>query len=46
MNARRMGNFVLVNRAEVDYIDVRPSSWFQWLLRWCRFWSTTTPTAR
>ena len=24
MNARRQGNFVLVNRAEVDYIDVSP----------------------
>jgi DNA-directed RNA polymerase subunit beta len=24
VNARRMGNFVLVNRAEVDYIDVSP----------------------
>src|ERR1700683_994562 len=24
VNARRQGNFVLVNRAEVDYIDVRP----------------------
>ena len=24
VNARRKGNFVLVNRAEVDYIDVSP----------------------
>jgi len=24
VNARRQGNFVLVNRAEVDYIDVSP----------------------
>ena len=24
VNARRQGNFVLVNRTEVDYIDVSP----------------------
>ena len=24
VNARRLGNFVLVNRTEVDYIDVSP----------------------
>jgi DNA-directed RNA polymerase subunit beta len=26
VNARRMGNFVLVNRADVDYIDVSPEA--------------------
>jgi len=43
VNARKAGNFVLVSRDEVDYIDVSPSSWFRWPHRWCLSSSMTTP---
>ncbi len=47
VDARRQGNFVLVNKAEVDYVDVSaPSSSSRSPPRSCRSSSMTTPIAR
>ncbi len=46
VNAGKAGNFVLVSREEVDYVDVSPSSSSPWPRRWFRSWNTTTRTAR
>ena len=46
INARKAGNFVLVTATKSITSTSAPSSWFRWPRRWCRSWSTTTPTAR
>jgi len=44
VNARMPGNFVLVTKDEVDYVERQPQQLGRWPLRWCRSWSTTIHT--
>ena len=46
VNARKAGNFVLVNRDEVDYVDVSPKQLVSVAASLVPFLNTTTPTAR